>query len=222
MAHAMSFDRRTFIKATTLGGVALSVPLTGCKSGEAPAAASAGPDLALPPITRPGDWDPVAYNLARGAAGFIPANYMADIQAPEGIANHLGKHLPYIPALGAEKQVAGMVPIMWGNPAAGHAKHPNSSRSEANPEGHWYNWIRIAVEGEPDSEVETRYDDWPACTDQVNGRLVAFEGDDPAADFGKNTVYLAQLPAGAASGKTLRIWAHCLTHGEYVDFVSLA
>lgn len=219
----MSLDRRTFIKSTTLGGVALALPLGACKSAETPpaGAASGGPDLAQPPAARPADWDPVAYNLARGAAGFIPASYMADINAPEGVKNHLGKHLPYVPALEADKQVPGMLPIMWGDPSKGHSKHPNAPRSEANPEGHWYNWIRLAIDGQPESEVETRYDDWPATTDAVNGRLVALEGDDLTAEGGKNTVYLAQLPAGAAPGQTLRIWAHCLTHGEYVDFVTL-
>jgi hypothetical protein len=147
---------------------------------------------------------------------------MTDIRAPEGDKNHLGKHLPYVANLDASKMVSGMLPIMWGNPALGHAKHPNAPRSEANPEGHWYNWIRIAVDGEPGSEVETVFDNWPASSDAVNGRLVAFEGDDPTADAGKNTVYLAQLPQGLSAGKMLRIWAHCLTHGEYVDFVSLA
>lgn len=220
----MSFDRRTFIKAGALGGVALSLPVGACKSAEAPVSdvAEGGSDPARPPAQRPEGWDPVAYNLARGAAGFIPASYMADINAEGGIANHLGKHLPFIPALDAAKQVPGMVPLMWGDPAKGHAKHPNAPRSEANPEGHWYNWIRVAIDGQPEREVETRYDDWPATTDAVNGRLVALKGDDVTAEAGKNTVYLAQLPAGAQPGQVLRIWAHCLTHGEYVDFVELA
>ncbi len=210
------------MKHATLGGVAMSLPLAGCKSGESPKTEAAAPDLSLPPSSKPADWDAVAYNTSRGAAGFIPAKYMADISAPDGDKKHLGKHLPYVPELDASKMMEGMLPIMWGNPALGHAKHPNAGRSEANPEGHWYNWIRIAIDGQPESEVETRFDNWPATTDAVNGRIVAFEGDDPAAEDGKNTVYLAKLPAGASAAKALRIWAHCLTHGEYVDFLQLA
>ena len=210
------------MKQATLGGVALSLPLSGCKSADTPPADTAGSDLSVPPSAKPVDWDAVAYNTKRGAAGFIPAKYMADITAPDGHKKHLGKHLPYVVELDPSKMVEGMLPIMWGNPDMGYAKHPNAPRSEANPEGHWYNWIRIAIDGEPDSEVETTFDNWPATSDAVNGRIVALDGDDPAAEDGKNTVYLAKLPAGASAGKSLRIWAHCLTHGEYVDFVSLA
>ena len=39
---------------------------------------------------------------------------------------------------------AGMIALMWGDPAKGHAKHPNAVRNETNNgEGHWYD--RIAV-----------------------------------------------------------------------------
>ena len=46
-------------------------------------------------------------------------------------------------------------------------------------------------------------------------------GGDITAESGKNTVYLCKLPDGLQKGDTVRIWAHCLTHGEYVDFIEV-
>ena len=33
--------------------------------------------------------------------------------------------------------------------------------------------------------------------------------------------YLVQLPAGLVSGDVIRVHANCLTHGEYVDFLTI-
>jgi hypothetical protein len=111
---------------------------------------------------------------------------------------------------------------MWGDPAKGHAKHPNAPRSESNPEGHWYNWIKIRKATDGDAqEIESRFSNWPTTEPTDNGRYAAFEGTDPAADAGKNTVYLVALPPDVRPGDTVRVHAHCLTHGEYVDFVTV-
>ncbi len=210
--------RREFIVQSATVGLAFAV---GCKS--APEAAPGAPvDPLAVPAQKPAAWDPVAYNTARGAAGAIPAAYMKDIGGEDGVNKHLGKHLPYVPAnLPEDRKVAGRLPIMWGDPAQNHAKHPNAPKSEKNPEGHWYNWIRIAKDGDEASQVETVFDNWPQCSEGVNGRLVGCVDPDPAAEDGKNSVYLAILPAGIKAGDTVRIWAHCLTHGEYVDFMTV-
>jgi hypothetical protein len=33
--------------------------------------------------------------------------------------------------------------------------------------------------------------------------------------------FVAALPDDVAPGDTIRIYAHCLTHGEYVDFMTI-
>jgi hypothetical protein len=142
---------------------------------------------------------------------------MGKIRDVDGIAKHLGKHLPYV-VKAPERLEPGLLPLAWGDPSKGHAKHPNAPRSADNPEGHWYDWIRIAPEGEPAEEVITRFDNWPNTT---TGLLLGMDGGDPADDSGKNTVYIPRRPVSTKSGDWVRIWAHCLTHGEYVDFVQI-
>ena len=112
---------------------------------------------------------------------------------------------------------------MWGDTSKGYARHPNAARSEANnQQGHWYDWIRIrkAVEGETE-ELQSNYSDWPGTAPSDNGAYAVFGGGDITADSGKNTIYLAALPEGVKSGDRVRVWAHCLTHGEYVDFLTV-
>ncbi|MDQ7007528.1 MAG: hypothetical protein Q9Q40_09860 [Acidobacteriota bacterium] len=225
-------DRRIFLKrlATLAGGVVLVPVVTSCSSGpsggeeQAPAApATTGPALPEVPLVRPTEWDPIAYNRERGNAGAIPPSYLPKINGPDGVTGHLGKHLPYVPEVDASLVPAGYVALMWGDPAKGYVRHPQAVRSEANNmEGHWYNWIRIrkAVDGEAE-ELQSRYSDWPGTAEGDNGAYAVFGDGEITADSGKNTIYLAALPGDVQPGDTVRIHAHCLTHGEYVDFLTL-
>lgn len=174
------------------------------------------------PQTEPTGWDPINYNRARGNAGAIPDSYLDDINGPEGEDQHLGKHLPYIPELDPKIVPAGYIALMWGDPDKGHAKHPNAPRTEDNPEGHWYDWIKVrkAVEGEAE-ELQSSYSDWPGTTESDNGAYAVHGGGDITEESGKNTVYLCAIPGDVRPGDTVRIWAHCLTHGEYVDFIKV-
>lgn len=218
--------RRTFLGNAAAASGLLFVPpslLAGCGSSSQTVRTDdpvSGGGFDTPPIQRPGGWDPVKYNLERGDAGFIPASYMAKIKDRGGIVGHLGKHLPYTVPLAAERAAPGHLPVMWGSPEKGYARHPNGRRTAENPAGHWYDWIRIAPEGDVSAEVTTAFDEWPAPS-AGSGRIVGLEGADPAADGGRNSVYLARLPRGTRPGDWVRVWAHCLTHGEYVDFVQV-
>ncbi|WP_426745473.1 hypothetical protein VZQ01_31415 [Myxococcus faecalis] len=207
-------SRRAFLQQTGLVGLALMVPSTvGCV--RAPPGLGATDGL---PQARPEDWDAVDFNQRRGAAGAIPTGYMRKINAPDGITQHLGKHLPYVPRF--EQTPSGMLALMWGDPSRGYARHPNAAASPELPTGHWYDWIRLrrATE-EQTQEVESRYSDWPLAQASDSGRYAALEGSDPAQDRGENTIYLVALPADARPGEWLRVHGHCLTHGEYVDFI---
>ena len=181
-------------------------------------------EIAAVPTVKPDDWDPIAYNKERGLAGAIPETYHDEITGEKGDTDHLGKHLPYIPKDVKAKMVpAGFIALMWGDPEKGYAKHPNAEPNESNNnEGHWYNWIRLrkAVEGEAE-ELQSAYDGWPKVGDDATGKYAAQGGGDITADGGKNTIYLAALPSNVKPGDTVRIHAHCLTHGEYVDFITV-
>ncbi|MEZ4253768.1 MAG: hypothetical protein R3B99_36640 [Polyangiales bacterium] len=143
------------------------------------------------------------------------------MNGPDGELKHLGKHLPYVPNLdsGVAPVPAGMLALMWGDPSKGYTMHPNASPTEENPDGHWYNWIRIRKAEPGAEEVESRFSGWPTVSADDNGAYSALEGGDPTAESGKNTVYVVALPPGIASGDVIRVHAHCLTHGEYVDFL---
>lgn len=219
--------------AAATGASVLAPLAVGCGSSSSTASEPAGSggseggeqvavDPLAIPVTRPEGWDPIAFNRDRGNAGAIPEDYRDEINGPDGELVHLGKHLPYVPTLPAGAVPAGMIALMWGDPSLGRTRHPNAPPSETVPTGHWYDWIRIR-KATADGAVEatSTYGAWPAVLDTDNGRIVAQEGTDPTADQGKNTVYLAQLPEGLASGDVIRIHASCLTHGEYVDFLTL-
>jgi len=174
------------------------------------------------PTQKPEDWDPIAYNRKRGNAGAIPKSYLDDINGPQGEKKHLGKHLPYVPAIDAALVPAGFIALMWGDPAKGHAKHPNAIKNESNDyNGHWYNWIRVQKAMPGAQAIQSDYPSWTGKDDGTASYAV-FGGGEIGADKGKNTIYLAALPEGLRSGDTLRIYAHCLTHGEYVDFLTLS
>jgi len=174
-----------------------------------------------PPRVRPEGWDPIAWNRERGNAGAIPESYLYDVNGPDGASAHLGKHLPYVPQE-LEVPVA-MVPLMWGNPALGHARHPNAPPSEGNRfVGHWYQWIRLrpAVADEAEETVSV-YTGWPEAAASDSGRYGVLDGGNIMADSGRNTIYLAALPPDASPGDVVRVHGYCLTHGEYVDFVEV-
>ena len=240
-------NRREFLEglAVATGAVVLVPVVTSCKKekevgGETPAAdpqkknppedkplrdepPGLGHAELVIPIEKPEGWDPIAFNRARGNRGAIPESYWKDINGPDGENKHLGKHLPYVPKLEAKLVPEGFLAIMWGDESKGHAKHPNAPKNESNQnQGHWYNWIRIrkAAEGEFE-EAQSEYPAWPGEGDDSKGYAV-FGGGDITADDGKNTVYLAGKPADITSGDTIRIHAHCLTHGEYIDFLTIA
>jgi hypothetical protein len=216
-------DRRTFLEQLALaaGALVLAPIATACGGSEASSSSTTTPEdgpLAVP-TTRPEGWDPLAFNRARGNAGAIPASYLPSINGQDGDANHLGKHLPYTPALDRSVIPSGFLALMWGDPAKGHAKHPNAVRNETNDgEGHWYDRIAVRKAVASDTEeVESSYPEWPGATG--TGSYAVFGGGDITEDAGKNTIYLARLPRDVRSGDLVRVHAHCLTHGEYVDFV---
>ena len=235
-------DRRKFLKQLAIftGGVVLVPYVTACES--TPAVPDKMPDTdAVPtdakgveeaakvelenmmvPTTKPNDWNAIEFNRARGNAGAIPESYWKSINGLDGEKKHLGKHLPYIPEVDAALVPAGFIALMWGDPAKGYAKHPNSAKSEAKPEGHWYNSIKIrkAVEGEAE-ELQSNFSDWPGIAEGDNGSYAVFGGGKMTDDGGRNAIYLAALPKDVQKGDTIRIWAHCLTHGEYVDYITV-
>lgn len=210
--------RRTALKRLSAIALAPAVLSACSKAGvQSTASASKAATNTALPASRPADWDAVKFNLARGAAGAIPASYMVKIKAADGIAKHLGKHLPYV--VKADGVGAGELGLMWGDASKGYAQHPNAGKSEKNPTGHWYNWVKVR-NSRTGAVMETRFDNWPKCSAAVNGRLLASQGGDVSANGGRYTIYVTKLPAGTKAGDELRIHAHCLTHGEYVDFVT--
>ncbi len=198
---------------------------TGSGTGprSAPRRRAAADPLAVPK-TPPAGWDDMAFNLARGKAGAIPAGYLMQIEAPGGDHKHLGKHLPYVPKVDAKLIPGGYLAVMYGDASKGNARHPADAADPAKQfKGHWFNWIKIrkAVDGAA-QELKNEYPDWPGRTDAERKELYAvFGGGDIKADSGKNTIFLVKLPADVKSGDTVRIWGHCLLHGEYVDFLTV-
>lgn len=217
-------DRRGFLRVIGHGAaVALLAPVVvACSADEAVVASTSGaegpPDPLAVPRTRPDGWDPIAFNRTRGNAGAIPESYLPQINGPDGVEQHLGKHLPYVPVVEGGTVPSGMLALMWGDPSRGYAPHPNAVRSAANnDEGHWYNWIEIrkATDGAAETS-RSEYAEWPSSAERT---YLAQGGGDLTDNSGKNTIYLAALPADVRPGDLVRIHAHCLTHGEYVDFL---
>lgn len=227
-------DRREFLRqlAIATGGVVVLPMAISCTGGseseEVVVTEDAGVELVKPamaavPFVLAADWDPVVFNTDRGNAGAIPEGYLPDINGPDGVPKHMGKHLPYVPQVDPALVPEGYLPVMWGDSGKGYAMHPQAPEgTESYPLGHWYNWIRIrkAVEGEA-IETESEFTAWPGPVDGDTGLFVAADGGDLAADGGKNTVYLVKLPEDVVPGDTVRIYGHCLYHGEYVDFLTV-
>lgn len=223
----METSRREFLqRAAAAAGAVILVPAVSSCGGRQ----GRGEDAALPPEARVPKqlhpkWDPIAFNRARGNAGFIPESYLPDINGPAGPKAHLGKHLPYVvtldPAADGATLPAGYVALMWGDPGKGYKQHPNARRMRANGyEGHWYNWIRIRKATDDDAqELQSTYSEWPGIPDEDNGAFAVRGGGAIDADQGIHTIYLAALPSDVRAGDIVRVHAHCLTHGEYVDFV---
>lgn len=180
-------------------------------------------DLRQLPFKPGDDWDPVRFNRDRGNAGAIPASYLADINGPDGEKKHIGKHLPYIADIDPLMVPKGFIPLMWGNPSFGYTPHPNAvAGASNNHQGHWYNWIRIRKATLWYAQTaESTFSDWPIPKETDNGAYAAKDVKDITIDKGIHTIYLAQLPPDVKKGDIIRIWAHCLTHGEYIDFVQV-
>jgi hypothetical protein len=177
--------------------------------------------MAVPQV-KPAGWDPLAFNLKRGEAGAIPDAYMMNIKAEGGMKNHLGKHLPYQPKVEANRIPAGFVAVMFGDASQGYARHPAAAPRPADDYiGHWFDWIKIrkAVAG-PAQEFNNDYPHWPGKPDSEQKLYAVKGGGDIKAKEGKNTIYLVKIPADVKPGDTVRIWGHCLNHGEYVDFLT--
>ncbi len=229
-------DRREFLRqlAVATGGIVVLPTAFSCTGGgdgsDAAPQGEPGPgngvelieeEVLEVPLVMPADWDPVAFNLERGNAGAIPESYLDDINGPDGVPKHLGKHLPFVPEVDPALVPEGYIAIMWGDPDKGYAQHPQAREgSEAYPVGHWYNWVRVrkAVDGEAE-EAESEFTAWPKSAYGDTGLFVAADGGDIEVDSGKNTVYLVKLPSDVVAGDTVRIYGHCLYHGEYVDFL---
>ena len=175
------------------------------------------------PLTKPADWDPLAYNKKRGNEGAIPHAYLPSINGPDGEKKHLGKHLPYVPKLDGVVLPAGYLALMWGDPAKGYAKHPNAKEgAESYALGHWYDAIELRKASQDDvPAVKSLYSGWPTVGASDSGKYLAFGGGQVEDEGGKNTIYLAKLPPDLAPGDTVRVFGHCCYHGDYVDFVTL-
>ncbi len=214
-----NMGRREFFKATIgLAGLSFIMPvLSACES-------KVDSGRIIVPMEKPGKWNPVEFNRLRGNNGAVPQSYLAAINGPDGEKKHIGKHLPYIPELDRGIEVpAGYLPVMWGDPSKGHTPHSNAVPGADNDYlGHWYNRIEIrkAVAVHADSMTSV-FTGWPDSPDSGSGLYVSSTGGPVDADSGIHTVYLAKLPYDVKKGDTVRVIAHCLTHGEYVDFLMI-
>lgn len=223
----METTRRDLLKqlGALLGAVVLTPTSSGCSSTQTPApttapSVAATSALALP-RARPADWDAIAFNRARGNAGAVPETYRAQINGPDAERQHIGKHLAYVPTLAANAVPAGMLGLMFGDPSLGRTRHPNDAVGESAPRGHWFSWVKVRKATDDDApEAESRFGAWPTPPAD-SGRFIAQEGSDITADHGKNTVYLVTLPPGVAPGDLVRVHAHCISHGEFVEFVTV-
>lgn len=222
--------RRTFLKqlATATSAVVLAPLVSACGepiTPDAPTVASGSENLGAPrtipavPELMPDRWNAIEFNRDRGNAGAIPDSYLDAINGPDGETTHIGKHLPYFASVDPSLVPAGYLAVLWGDPARGYAPHPNAAPGPDNGgEGHWFNWIRVRKAVDSAVEKESTYPVWPGA--EADGYAVV-GGGDITANAGKDTIYLVALPEDVAPGDTVRIYAHCLTHGEYVDFLTV-
>lgn len=208
-----SLPRRDFLRGAF--GLAVLGPTVVACVDSVPATTTNASAVDALPRTAPTDWDPIRFNRDRGNRGAIPEAYRAQINGQDGELQHLGKHLPYVPAALAVQPSPEWLPLMWGDPKKGYARHSQS-------ETHHFDWIRVRKATETEThEVESRFTAWPKPLPTDSGSYAAEEGQDPTALQGKNTVYLVHLPGDVRPGDTVRVHAHCSTHGEYVDFVKV-
>lgn len=226
--------RRQFLKhlaAATGAAVVAPIAITcgggRCRATAAPSEQSNGRQTRSEadsdiPLTIPDDWNPIEFNRQRGNKGAIPDTYLADINGPEGELKHLGKHLPYIPEVDPSLAPDHTIPIMWGDPKKGYAMHPNSPKGDPSyPRGHFFDWVRVRKATDADAEeVTSTYSNWPETASSDSGKLAAEGNGSLEENTGKNTVYLLKLPRDVSAGDPIRIYGHCLYHGEYVDFIA--
>jgi desulfoferrodoxin (superoxide reductase-like protein) len=164
-------------------------------------------DINKVPSYRPEGWNPIQYNLERGLKGAIPESYHESITGVDGDLLHIGKHIPYLAPIDPTVVPEGYIALMMGDARRGYAQHPNT-------ESHWYDWVKISVEG-ASTVYKNEFNAWP-----TSNNIISLNGD-TSANGGKETVYLVKLPPGASAGDTIRVIAHCSSHGEYVDFITL-
>jgi hypothetical protein len=209
--------RELLVRLAALGGGMVMLPrLTGAAPFEAKLNT-----LMQVPVSPPADWNAVDFNRLRGNAGAVPLSYLEAINAPDSDRKLLGQHLPYLPKLPSGVVPAGFIAVMWGDPAKGREQHPQATA--ANGKGHWFTWIRIRKAKEGNfKEAESRYGGWPVGKPTDTGSYAVAGGGGITANEGRNTVYLAALPADVIPGDMLRIWGNCTLHGEFVDFVPMA
>jgi hypothetical protein len=205
-------SRRQVLKLLQLAGATALLPrVVACAPRQS--------GLPLPP-RRDGAWDPIAFNLARARQGAVPAAYLAKIEGPDGISQHLGKHLPFVVTDGNildAALAANVLPIQWGDPRKGHARHPNAAPTAELPTGHYYDWVDLLVGS---AETRVGFAVWPQNRPEYAGRYRGLRAVDPTGEEGRDTVYLVPIH-GAARRSEVRVHGHCLTHGEYVDFVTV-
>lgn len=217
--------RYFFTRLTVLTGGALLLPQVVRSAPAAPPAKFQDTlnSLLQVPLAKPADWNAVDFNRIRGNAGAAPLTYLEDINGPDSEKKYIGQHLPYVPKSNPPPVPNGFIALMWGDPSKGYARHPAAPPDPGTQfKGHWFDWIRIRKATAADSpEVESRYGGWPQPNPGDSGAFAVLGGGDIKADEGRNTVYLAALPKDVKPGDTIRIWAHCLQHGEYVDFLTL-
>ena len=212
----MIITRRALLqKGLVIGGASLLLPSMVACNGRNSAGQSGLP------LSKPTDWDEIAFNTQRALAGAAPASYHGAIQSDGGDKKHVGKHLPYL--VGDIAAPAGYVAVMIGDAAKGYARHPNAAaEKEIGEIGHWYDWIKIrpAIDAKAE-EVTSVYSAWPQTAASDNGKIVPVSGKSFADNGGRETVYLAQLPKGVKQGDMLRVIGHCNKHGDYVGFYQL-